>query len=88
MELRGTVDGISVFDDFAHHPTEIRRTLQGLRQRTAGGRTIAVLEPRSNTMRMGVHRDALAPALASADRAYLFRPADLRWMCSRISTRS
>jgi UDP-N-acetylmuramate: L-alanyl-gamma-D-glutamyl-meso-diaminopimelate ligase len=79
MELRGEALGIKVYDDFAHHPTEIRRTLEGVRQKIGDARIVAVLEPRSNTMRMGVHRAALAPALASADCAYLFRPADLQW---------
>ena len=79
MQLRGEVRGVKVYDDFAHHPTAIATTLDGLRQRIGGARIIAVLEPRSNTMRMGVHRDTLAPALAGADEVWLYTPADLGW---------
>jgi UDP-N-acetylmuramate: L-alanyl-gamma-D-glutamyl-meso-diaminopimelate ligase len=79
MELRGEVAGIPVYDDFAHHPTAIRTTLDGLRARPGGGRILAILEPRSNTMRMGLHRDQLAPALEPADRVYVFAPVELRW---------
>ncbi|WJW76858.1 UDP-N-acetylmuramate:L-alanyl-gamma-D-glutamyl-meso-diaminopimelate ligase [Thiohalobacter sp. IOR34] len=79
MELRGRVREVAVLDDFAHHPTAIATTLAGLRQYTGSGRILAVLEPRSNTMRMGVHQGQLAPALREADRVWLFRPADLDW---------
>jgi UDP-N-acetylmuramate: L-alanyl-gamma-D-glutamyl-meso-diaminopimelate ligase len=79
MEIRGVIGGVTVYDDFAHHPTAIDTTLRGLRARVGGARIIAVLEPRSNTMKMGVHRDHLAPALAAADLAYFFCPADLGW---------
>jgi UDP-N-acetylmuramate: L-alanyl-gamma-D-glutamyl-meso-diaminopimelate ligase len=79
MQLRGTVNGISVYDDFAHHPTAIATTLDGLRRRTGGARIIAVLEPRSNTMRMGVHRQTLAPALGAAHEVWLYAPPDLGW---------
>ncbi len=79
MQLRGTVNGISVYDDFAHHPTAIATTLDGLRRRAGGARIIAVLEPRSNTMRMGVHRQTLAPALAAAHEVWLYAPPDLGW---------
>jgi UDP-N-acetylmuramate: L-alanyl-gamma-D-glutamyl-meso-diaminopimelate ligase len=79
MELRGVVDGVTVYDDFAHHPTAIETTLKGLRARVGEARIIAVLEPRSNTMKMGVHREQLAPALAAADRSWLLNSADLGW---------
>ncbi len=79
MELRGTVGGVSVFDDFAHHPTAIATTIAGLRQRVRDARIVAVLEPRSNTMKRGVHREDLAGALAAADRVWFHRPADLGW---------
>ena len=79
MELRGEVGGIRVYDDFAHHPTAIRTTLEGLRARVGQARILAVLEPRSNTMRLGVHRDELADALRAADQVLLFRPADIGW---------
>ena len=79
MQLRGEVAGVRVYDDFAHHPTAIATTVDGLRRRVGAGRIIAVLEPRSNTMRMGVHREALAGSLAGADEAWLYIPADLGW---------
>lgn len=79
LELRGEVAGIRVYDDFAHHPTAIRTTLDGLRASLAGERILAVLEPRSNTMRLGVHRDQLAAALAPADRVLLHAPSNLGW---------
>ena len=79
MEVRGTVGGITVYDDFAHHPTAIRTTIDGLRRRVGAARIIAVLEPRSNTMKRGVHRDELAHSLAVADRVWFYRPADLGW---------
>ncbi|MFZ1909434.1 MAG: UDP-N-acetylmuramate:L-alanyl-gamma-D-glutamyl-meso-diaminopimelate ligase [Burkholderiales bacterium] len=78
MELRGEVRGVTVYDDFAHHPTAIRATLEGLRQRVDGARIVAVLEPRSNTMKLGVMRDELASSLAAADLAYIY-DAKLGW---------
>ncbi len=82
MELRGEVAGVRVYDDFAHHPTAIASTLEGLRRRVGNERIVAVLEPRSNTMRMGVHAGALAASLALADRVHLFVPAGLDWDAS------
>jgi UDP-N-acetylmuramate: L-alanyl-gamma-D-glutamyl-meso-diaminopimelate ligase len=79
MEVCGVVNGITVYDDFAHHPTAIATTLEGLRKRIGHARIIAVLEPRSNTMRMGVHRKTLLPSLALADQVFLFAPPDLGW---------
>ncbi|HEX3603096.1 MAG TPA: UDP-N-acetylmuramate:L-alanyl-gamma-D-glutamyl-meso-diaminopimelate ligase [Steroidobacteraceae bacterium] len=79
MEVRGVVDGVTVYDDFAHHPTAIEATLKGLRARVGEQRIIAVLEPRSNSMKLGVHRDELAPSLESADRSWFLAPADLGW---------
>ena len=79
MELRGTAAGVSVYDDFAHHPTAIATTLDGLRRRVGEQRIVAVLEPRSNTMRMGVHADTLAGSLAGADQVWLYAPPDLGW---------
>jgi UDP-N-acetylmuramate: L-alanyl-gamma-D-glutamyl-meso-diaminopimelate ligase len=79
MEVRGVVDGITVYDDFAHHPTAIEMTLKGLRARLPHARIIAVLEPRSNTMKLGVHREQLAPALAAADEAWFFNTPGLGW---------
>jgi UDP-N-acetylmuramate: L-alanyl-gamma-D-glutamyl-meso-diaminopimelate ligase len=79
MQVRGEVQGIRVYDDFAHHPTAIETTLDGLRRRVGRERIVAVLEPRSNTMRMGVHRDTLAPSLGQADEVWLYAPSDLGW---------
>jgi UDP-N-acetylmuramate: L-alanyl-gamma-D-glutamyl-meso-diaminopimelate ligase len=79
LELRGVVDRIAVYDDFAHHPTAIATTLAGLRARVGDDRVIAVLEPRSNTMRMGLFRDALAAALREADAVVCYQAPDLEW---------
>jgi UDP-N-acetylmuramate: L-alanyl-gamma-D-glutamyl-meso-diaminopimelate ligase len=79
MEVRGVVDGVTVYDDFAHHPTAIETTLKGLRARIGAQRILAVLEPRSNTMKLGVHRDELAPALSAADKSWFLAPTDLGW---------
>ena len=72
MQVRGETKGITVYDDFAHHPTAIRTTLEGLRQRVGKARILAVLEPRSNTMKRGVMKDALPPSLAEADRIFVY----------------
>jgi UDP-N-acetylmuramate: L-alanyl-gamma-D-glutamyl-meso-diaminopimelate ligase len=92
MEQRAQIDGITVYDDFAHHPTAITTTLQGLRQNIKGNgyagsqRIIAVLEPRSSTMRMGVHQHTLAPSLALADHVVLYQPADIGWDVAAVAT--
>jgi UDP-N-acetylmuramate: L-alanyl-gamma-D-glutamyl-meso-diaminopimelate ligase len=86
LEIRGVVNGITVYDDFAHHPTAVASTIAGLQRKIHGGeRLIAVLEPRSNTMRMGVHKAALAPALAGADRVFLYRCPDLDWNLDEVA---
>jgi UDP-N-acetylmuramate: L-alanyl-gamma-D-glutamyl-meso-diaminopimelate ligase len=79
MELRGEVNGVAVYDDFAHHPTAIATTIDGLRRKVGDKRIVAVLEPRSATMRMGVHRETLAPSLTAADSVWMFVPPDLGW---------
>mgnify|MGYP001134378090 CR=1 FL=1 len=79
MEVRGEVNGIRVYDDFAHHPTAIRLTLDGLRKQVGKARILAVLEPRSNTMRMGVHGDSLGPSLDEADEVFLYKPRGVDW---------
>jgi UDP-N-acetylmuramate: L-alanyl-gamma-D-glutamyl-meso-diaminopimelate ligase len=79
MEIRGAVGGVTVYDDFAHHPTAIETTLAGLRARVGRARIVAVLEPRSNTMKLGVHREQLAPSLTLADRAWFLNSSDLGW---------
>jgi len=79
MELVARIADISVYDDFAHHPTAIATTLEGLRARVGDGKVIAVIEPRSNTMRLGVHRQRLAPATACADQVLWYQPPGLDW---------
>ena len=79
LELRGEVQGIRVYDDFAHHPTAVAMTIDGVRRQPERGRIVAVLEPRSNTMRLGVHRAELAESLDGADRVWLYQPAGLDW---------
>jgi UDP-N-acetylmuramate: L-alanyl-gamma-D-glutamyl-meso-diaminopimelate ligase len=70
METRGVVNGITVIDDFAHHPTAITTTVAGLRSKVGNGRILAVLEPRSNTMKLGTMKDALAASLGEADLVF------------------
>ncbi len=80
LELIGSPQGIDVYDDFAHHPTAIATTLQGLRQRAGSQRRIiAVIEPRSNTMRMGVHQTSLGEAVAAADQVFWYQAQGLDW---------
>ncbi|MDO6506386.1 UDP-N-acetylmuramate:L-alanyl-gamma-D-glutamyl-meso-diaminopimelate ligase [Colwellia sp. 4_MG-2023] len=88
LELRGTVNQIKVYDDFAHHPTAIAKTLAGVRAQVDGnnspGRVIAVLEPRSNTMKSGVHKDTLPGSLAQADQVFLFQGEQVKWSVSDL----
>ena len=79
LEWVGEAQGISVFDDFAHHPSAISATLSALREGTHSGRLLAVIEPRSNTMKMGVHADTLAHALAEADQVFVLAEPTLNW---------
>ena len=79
LEVRGTVQGIVVYDDFAHHPTAIATTLEGVRRRAGRGRVIAVLEPRSNTMKLGTHKAALAGSLRGADRVFVYKSPEVKW---------
>ncbi|BBI74809.2 hypothetical protein HAALTHF_41580n [Vreelandella aquamarina] len=79
QEVRGEVNGIQVIDDFAHHPTAIAATLQGLRAATTKGRLLAVIEPRSNTMRLGALRERLSDSVADADAVFWFQPAGVAW---------
>ena len=78
MELRGTVRGITVYDDFAHHPTAFAATIAGLRTRVGDARIVAVFEPRSNTMKLGAMQERLARSLDGADLVYCFA-RDLGW---------
>ena len=79
MEVKGKVNKITVYDDFAHHPTAIKTTIAGLRAKVGNEKIIAVLEPRSNTMKLGVHKEALVNSLAQADSVYCFESADINW---------
>ena len=79
MELLGTVKGIEVYDDFAHHPTAIDTTLEGARKRLGQRKLWAIIEPRSNTMRMGSHKDGLAHSARLADEVIWYQPEGLDW---------
>jgi UDP-N-acetylmuramate: L-alanyl-gamma-D-glutamyl-meso-diaminopimelate ligase len=85
MQLRGEVAGVRVYDDFAHHPTAIATTIDGLRRASGAARILAVLEPRSHTMRMGVHQHTLAPALSGADEVWLYAPREIGWDVSAVA---
>lgn len=79
MEVRGVINNITVYDDFAHHPTAIKLTLDGLRKNVGDKKIFAILEPRSNTMKMGVHKETLADSLILADQVYLYQVDNLGW---------
>jgi UDP-N-acetylmuramate: L-alanyl-gamma-D-glutamyl-meso-diaminopimelate ligase len=79
LEVRAIVNGVTLYDDFAHHPTAIATTLEGLRANVGTGRIIAVLEPRSNTMKLGVHANTLAGSLKAADIAIIYQPPGQDW---------
>ena len=79
MEVKGEVNNITLYDDFAHHPTAIATTLDGLRKKVGNARILAVLEPRSNTMKMGVHKDTLANSWQKANEVYLYEPEGMDW---------
>ncbi len=79
LEKRGVFGGVTLYEDFAHHPTAIATTLDAVRSRHGDKRIVAVLEPRSNTMRLGVHRDALRKSLSDADRVYVLASDELEW---------
>ncbi len=85
MELYATVNGITLYDDFAHHPTAIASTLEGLRNRVGRERIIAIVEPRSNTMRLGVHADTLADSLRASDAAIIYQTDDMDWDAGRLA---
>ena len=84
MELYGEVKGIRVYDDFAHHPTAIESTIKGLKANIGERKLIAILELRSNTMRMGIHKESLANCLQVADRVILFNQSDMNWSLSTV----
>ncbi len=79
MEVKGEVGGIRVIDDFAHHPTAIEETIRAVAAKTDGGRVIAVFEPRSNTMKLGAVKQALAPSLSQAAQVFAFQGPSVSW---------
>ncbi|MDF3935263.1 UDP-N-acetylmuramate:L-alanyl-gamma-D-glutamyl-meso-diaminopimelate ligase [Pseudomonas citronellolis] len=79
MEKVAEVKGITIYDDFAHHPTAIATTLDGLRKRVGAAPVIAVVEPRSNSMKLGAHRDGLADSVEQADNVFWYAPPNLGW---------
>jgi UDP-N-acetylmuramate: L-alanyl-gamma-D-glutamyl-meso-diaminopimelate ligase len=84
LEQLGEARGVTVYDDFAHHPTAIRTTLEGLRARVGASRIVVAMEPRSNSMRLGAHSEQIAPALDEADcTVFLHRP-ELAWDASKV----
>ena len=85
MEIKGTVANITVYDDFAHHPTAIKTTVEGLKANVGVQRILAILEPRSNTMKLGIHKDQLTGSWAQADEVYIFEPASLRWSMDEVA---
>lgn len=85
MQHLGTLSGISVYDDFAHHPTAIKTTLEGLRRRVGSEKIIALIEPRSNTMRMGIHKDTLLESADIADYVIWADLSDLSWLETQLS---
>ncbi|HXM83109.1 MAG TPA: UDP-N-acetylmuramate:L-alanyl-gamma-D-glutamyl-meso-diaminopimelate ligase [Burkholderiales bacterium] len=86
MQVRGSARGVTIYDDFAHHPTAIRTAIEGLRQREKQGRILAVLEPRSNTMKRGVLKDALPASVEPADRVYVYTEG-LSWDAPAVFAR-
>lgn len=85
MEIVGEANGVRVYDDFAHHPTAIATTLAGLRAKVGKARIVVALEPRSNSMRLGAHAEALAPSLADADAVVFLHRPELAWDAGRVT---
>ncbi len=79
MEMIASINEVTIYDDFAHHPTAIQTTLDGLRKQVGQERIIAIVEPRSNTMRLGVHTKTLAESLGNADLALIYQPEGMGW---------
>lgn len=90
MDIRAQIDGVTVYDDFAHHPTAIKTTVDGLRRKVGKKRIIAVLEPRSNTMKMGINSGELADSLQHADLVFMHKPQGINWdieqVCAEIGS--
>ncbi|WP_461481639.1 UDP-N-acetylmuramate:L-alanyl-gamma-D-glutamyl-meso-diaminopimelate ligase [Porticoccus sp.] len=87
MEQIAAVDGVRVYDDFAHHPTAIATTLAGLRKRVGDDKIIAVIEPRSNTMKLGIHKNQLAESVSEADQVFWFQPDNMGWSLEEVAAK-
>jgi UDP-N-acetylmuramate: L-alanyl-gamma-D-glutamyl-meso-diaminopimelate ligase len=88
MECLADINSVKVYDDFAHHPTAIKTTLAGLRAKVGTEKIIAIIEPRSNTMRMGVHKDALGKSTVDADMVLWYQPANVDWAMNEVVNKS
>jgi UDP-N-acetylmuramate: L-alanyl-gamma-D-glutamyl-meso-diaminopimelate ligase len=88
MECLADINSVKVYDDFAHHPTAIKTTLAGLRAKVGTEKIIAIIEPRSNTMRMGVHKDALGKSTIDADMVLWYQPANVDWAMNEVVNKS
>jgi UDP-N-acetylmuramate: L-alanyl-gamma-D-glutamyl-meso-diaminopimelate ligase len=88
MECLADVHSVKVYDDFAHHPTAIKTTLAGLRAKVGEEKIIAIIEPRSNTMRMGVHKNALNKSVTDADDVLWYQPANTDWAMDEVVNKS
>ena len=84
LEIIGQSNDITVYDDFAHHPTAIQTTLQGLRAKVGAARIVVAMEPRSNSMRLGAHAEALAPSLDGADAVVFLHRPELAWDAGKV----
>ncbi len=84
MEKLATINGISVYDDFAHHPTAIATTLEGVRNKVGSEKVIAVIEPRSNTMKLGIHKSELAESTKLADQVFWYQPDNIDWSLAEV----
>ena len=84
LEVIGQADGVTIYDDFAHHPTAIATTLAGLRAKVGDARIVVAMEPRSNSMRLGAHADALAPSLDIADAVVFLHRPELAWDAGKV----
>ena len=84
LEHLGDARGVTVYDDFAHHPTAIRTTLEGLRARVGGARILVAMEPRSNSMRLGAHSEQIAPSLDEADLTVFLHRPELAWDAGKV----
>lgn len=85
MEIQSETNGVIIYDDFAHHPTAIQKTLEGLRGKVGDSRIVAIVEPRSNTMRLGFHQDTLGQSLAAADTAIIYKPQNVSWSIEKLA---